>query len=270
MLDLDVFQENGRGSSIESFDFLKRNGVAVAYMRGPQAIAAHLESVYRRRGLRERRLTEGEHPRWTHSFVVPEVIVDGVERAMSFFSEILIIPSEPPLKSLIALGFYKAPRPGQPAMEWENAPAGALVNRAKYQRDDAAFSELVDALTRVIRRHPWYAFFGEMVVSVPGHRADVRSFGERIAAAVALAIDRPLLPISAVTRVRPEAKSASRAEMDLSHQFVVDGEVAGKVVILIDDVYMTGRTMKNAAAALSDSGARLVLGLVAARTMKAS
>ncbi len=268
-LELDAFAEDSRGSSIESFDIVAHGPAAIAYMRGPRAAADQIKSVFRTDGLVTRTLAESEQPQWTHSFEFPVESSERVRRALAFFSEILIIPIQPPLRSLIALGFYKNPKLGQAPNDWENAPAGDMINRAKYQSDDAAHRKLIDELVRVVKRHRWYSTHGQVVVSVPGHQSVNSSYGERLAEGVARELGRPLVKIRALSDSRPAAKSAARAELDLSHEFEVAGDVVGKVVILVDDVYMTGRTMNNAAAALADSGARAVLGLVGARTMKA-
>lgn len=269
MWDSDEFQEDSRGSSVEKWEIAGSGETLIAYLRGPGAAAGHVESIYRAVGLRKRPLATGESPQWTHSLEFPNEIRDRVSRALSFLSDKLLIPVAPPLRCLFALGFYKSPEPGVDPMRWPNAPAGDLVHRAKYRSDDAAFDSLVASLSAVIRAHPWYGKHGDLVVSVPGHAEGFR-FGERLAESVADSVGRPLVKIVARSETRTEAKSASRAELDLSHEFSITEDVSGKVVILIDDVYMTGRTLKNAAAVLSDSGARAVLGLVAARTMKAS
>jgi phosphoribosylpyrophosphate synthetase len=61
-----------------------------------------------------------------------------------------------------------------------------------------------------------------------------------------------------------------RAPNGESDGFKVDGDANGKTVVLIDDVYRTGRTFDDAAAALKGAGADCVLGLVATCTFTAS
>ncbi|MBI2692592.1 MAG: hypothetical protein HYX29_11690 [Solirubrobacterales bacterium] len=271
IIDFASFFPDGRGDPLERFEWADSDEKsATLLLRGPSAVATQLKLCFGASGIERRELEPADSPDWTHRFEVPTELVEDVQPMLELLSRTLLIPCEAPMYALIALGFYKDPRSSSNSMEWNNAPAGELIARAKYAKDAGKLDELVTELADVIETHPLYADHGQAVISVPGHRSAQVSFSEVLAAAVAERTQLPLVKVSGQSAERPQAKSEERANLDLSHEFVVEGDISGKVVIVVDDVYMSGKTMKNIAAVLSDSGARAVIGLVGARTLKAS
>jgi len=115
----------------------------------------------------------------------------------------------------------------------------------------------------------------EALVAVPLDSARQRARGynqaERIARAVARRMKLPLLPASALRRVRPTTTQIglSRQERrdNMKDAFAANRVlVDGRRVLLIDDVMTTGATLDSCARALRAAGARDVLALTVART----
>lgn len=189
----------------------------------------------------------------------------------------------------LSRGPYAAPAPRCPACR--NQPAGGvrstasllryrrttrrLLHRLKYSgRDDLAAPLGADLGARVLAlgaaqgRPP-----PDLVVHVPMHRWRRwrRGFdqAERLAAAVARALARPhaaALRRARATRALHGVPRDLRAAV-VAGAFVVDDPtlVAGKAVLLVDDIRTSGATLRAAAAALLAAGAASVDAAVAAR-----
>lgn len=150
-------------------------------------------------------------------------------------------------------------------------PLDAVILALKFRR--------LDYLGRHLAQELAAAFGGEagqadLVVPVPLHwtRRVARGFdqAERIATPLAVRLG---LPAAGVLRRRratgAQARLGREARLtNLSGAFRVDRPraVAGRRVLLVDDVATTGATLEAAASALRSAGAAGVLALTAART----
>jgi predicted amidophosphoribosyltransferase len=144
-----------------------------------------------------------------------------------------------------------------------------MVNMAKYYGHPDAFNDLVDSLAHVITEHPMYAG-ADFIVAAPGHKNSVRSFGEQLAEAVAKKVAKPIVRPTTASTERPAAKEREQgaAARSLEGEFSFGNEVAGRVLVIVDDVCRSGGTMSAIAKAARDAGAVSVLGLVGAQTMR--
>jgi len=128
---------------------------------------------------------------------------------------------------------------------------------------------LRDLLVEVVNRHPLLCDVAA-IAAVPGHDSKILSFGARLAAAVARALGKPLVPCSSLTDFRPPAKGLDpddRASM-IRNKFACKEHVGGQSLLIVDDVYSSGSTADEAARALRVAGATQVASLCAVRTMK--
>jgi ComF family protein len=116
----------------------------------------------------------------------------------------------------------------------------------------------------------------ELIIPVPLHPRRYKQRGYNQSALLAYELGKifhlPLLP-SGLTRVKyilPQAqtKSVQERRNNLEHAFVSrDAAVAGKQIVLIDDVATSGATLEACAEALKIAGAKSVWGLVLAREL---
>lgn len=116
----------------------------------------------------------------------------------------------------------------------------------------------------MIGRHPIYREC--VLATVPGHNAKVTSNGERVAAGVARRLELPLIKTAARTALRPEAKSGEA--FDFTGEFSMDETASLQAVLIVDDLYHSGKTMSEAAAAARRAGALSVHGIAGVRTMR--
>ena len=151
-------------------------------------------------------------------------------------------------------------------------PAGGLVRNLKYR----GVSRLAEPMGRQMVR----AFEGlqpahiDCVVPVPMHIRRTRRRGVNhallLAQAVAAGLELPLEEALVRTRNTRQQARLSDAERlhNLDGAFAVAGDVAGRRVLLVDDVCTTGATANACAAALLQSEASAVLLLCFAEARK--
>lgn len=160
-------------------------------------------------------------------------------------------------------------------LEWCAAFTGAArasVHALKYDGE----RRLAAPLGRLMaRRWREVGIGGELLVPVPVHVARRRERGFDQAELLARVVGEALgLPISTALQrasrtVAQHGLSRGARAGNVGHAFAVDqrlaGAVAGRWLILLDDVVTTGSTLAACAGALYGSGARAVSALTLAR-----
>ena len=258
------FFADGRGNRLESYGIrtVKNSEEERLYLCGPNEVATQIQWIAPCRPMR----LQDDHVRdWTHRFSYATGVPETVVQTLDLFKEVLVLCVPGGVDAAIALDWYN-PESHEDPMQWEDTYAGSLVYRGKYRGDSEAREELAERLSDVISAHPTYAA-ADYILSVPGHDQTFRSFGERLAGRVAELADKPLVSVKATSLVRNAAK-AREPGATLEEEFVVGTEVAGRVVVVVDDVWGHGDTMRAIAEKAKEQGARAVLGVVGARRMR--
>lgn len=166
-------------------------------------------------------------------------------------------PESTPLRGLFALSWYEG--------AWRQ-----MLHRFKFQGKRSLARPLGNWLGRLLLEQACWK--PALVVPVPLHRRRLRERGYNqahlLARFVAAALGAPLCPL--LTRIRPTA-----AQSTLSHRHRLENvrgvflcreaPLPGGKALLVDDIYSTGATMREAAAALQQQGLT-VYGAVAAFT----
>jgi ComF family protein len=149
--------------------------------------------------------------------------------------------------------------------------AREAVQSLKYRGMTALGAPMAAFLAKAVRG---YDLTADVIVPVPLAGLRERTRGYNQAAVLAQALGRELgLPVRsrALRRSRntaPQARSADAQERsrNVAGAFRArPGEVAGRRVLLVDDVTTTGATLGACASALKEGGARSVWGLAFAR-----
>ena len=177
---------------------------------------------------------------------------------------------------LVVLGdYWTDPGGDHPGAEPVRTEVGELVHRAKDSGDEAAAAELGRVLARLVGRSlPPSAGPAPLVVGVPSHPAPAVDLPAVLAAALAAAgigEHRPGLLVR--HRRTPKlrdiaADPARRYDMAVEAGYEVTEPVAGRSVVLVDDVILTGATLRFIAAKLRTAGAASVTAAAAARTRR--
>ncbi|MDR2164507.1 MAG: ComF family protein [Zoogloeaceae bacterium] len=151
-------------------------------------------------------------------------------------------------------------------------PVDRLVLAFKYQAQFALARWWAEELGA---RLDAAAAEADMVAPVPLHPARLAERGYNQAHVLARHLARELgLPLDAACLVKHRAtppQSASNRKtrrQNLKNAFTVVGDVDGRRVLLVDDVFTTGATLDEAARCLKQRGAATVLAVTVARTLK--
>jgi predicted amidophosphoribosyltransferase len=129
------------------------------------------------------------------------------------------------------------------------------LHRAKYRRKEKDVNSISSELAEIIVSHPLYEK-AELIAVVSGRRHDC-SF--RLGSKVSHLVAKKCITLAMQNRCEADSRFLL-TEPDL----VMDREV-----ILIDDVYRTGDTLRDAAQVLRRAGARQILGLTCTCTVSA-
>jgi ComF family protein len=150
-------------------------------------------------------------------------------------------------------------------------PVRQAIHRLKYSNLTVVAPTLALLLQRAYADAGWSA---DLVAPVPLHPARQRQRGynqaERLARPLARVLALPLVP-GCLRRVRATADQigldagARRANVAGAFAVAQPGSVAGRTVLIIDDVATTGCTLDACGRALLDAGATAVYALVLAR-----
>lgn len=171
--------------------------------------------------------------------------------------------------------YWTSPRAGSAGGVPARTEVGELVHRAKDLSDEAAAAELGRRLARLARRLlPPQAGPLPLVIGVPSHPAptvDLPAVLAEALVAVGIGEHRPSL---IVRRHRTQklrdlgADAARRLDTVAAAGYEVTEPVAGRAVVLVDDVILTGTTLRFIAAKLQAEGAGPVTAAAAARTRR--
>lgn len=169
------------------------------------------------------------------------------------------------LDAAMALDFYKQPEVG--TGELENTEIGELVQRMKYWKSNPserrrAGSLLSDKLADLVADHPEFRR-ATAIVAVPSTNSRV---SEKLGASVAYRLELPTVKARETTGSTVTVKNGGGA----SKRYECAPEAAGESVLVIDDVYQSGGSMRSIARAARMVGAAEVRGLVCARNLRSN
>ncbi|MGK3199921.1 ComF family protein [Amycolatopsis sp. MEPSY49] len=210
-------------------------------------------------------------PAWTHRLCLPDH-VDPVP-LLDLLERVLVLRAIQDLDAVIALDFYSQPNlNGEQGLTYTTI--GALINAIKYKalrKEEVAEagSRLTAPLVEVVRAHPWFRT-ADLVLAVPGHDPNQVAASVRIGVTVAKHVELPhALPRNRRSGFRKSVKDmAGEERAELLDGFAIDEDLTGRTVLVVDDVFHTGCTMRGVARAARLAGASTVLGLTGARNWR--
>ena len=160
-----------------------------------------------------------------------------------------------------------------------SGPLRDAIHAFKYERQPALAPLLARYLVAVYAAPPWSTLSPPItaIVPVPLHeqRLAVRGYNQSELLAVSLgrAVGVPVQP-TWLTRQRDTLQQVGlgprERHANVAGAFVATAEVSGQRLLLIDDVYTTGATLRACAAAARAAGAQAVYGLTLAQPVRKS
>lgn len=167
--------------------------------------------------------------------------------------------------------FYSRARQAAPFAE----PLSTLVDRLKYGHTAELAQPMARLLARQLKRdharEKW-----DLIVPVPLHRVRERERGYNQSALITRHLGKMIgwpVAVRAMVRHRRTKSQTRLGRADRMRNVVgafscpEPALVAGKRILLLDDVYTTGSTMNESARALIEAGAESVFALAVARAM---
>lgn len=166
------------------------------------------------------------------------------------------------------------------ATDYQNPQARETLHALKYSHIRSAAEPISEILAYYVTElilHHGLPTENTIIVPIPIHKSRLRARGYNQSLLIAELLQLKLLNEIAVVpdalvRVRPtksqtELKNYDEREKNVLGSFAVQNEesIAGKTVLLFDDVYTSGATMREAARELKRAGVRRVIGLVFAK-----
>ena len=143
------------------------------------------------------------------------------------------------------------------------------ILRLKTRYDTDVAEGFATEMAELVRREYGGIPF-DLITSVPLHRKDLRQRGFDQAAGLAQALarimQRPYVPtLTKLTHTEPQKElTAIRRKGNLLGVFDVTADVAGRTILLVDDVITTGSTLDECAKMLKIYGAEEVYAITAA------
>jgi ComF family protein len=163
--------------------------------------------------------------------------------------------------------------PGSPLAEWRaSAQFGGPIQKAihayKYKNQRRMAVPLTDRLIAVLEQSGWQP---TLITAAPLHESRLRERGYNQAALLAerlaQASDLPFRGeiIRRVRATRPQVGLNARDRQEnVADAFAAQRTAAGESILIVDDVYTTGATLRACAHALREAGAACVWGLAVA------
>lgn len=257
---------NSQCGRVERFAIETVGRATLIYLDAHPLAVEHLRLV-----LDARRIRMPQGHEWPDALIVIEPMVAWADDLLRLLSEVVILQAPEAVNVGLALDWYQERTPDDD--DWLYTERGHLVHNAKYEywrldppELEAIERELARIMASVVDRHVLYRDVAA-VVTTPSSIVRNTSSAERTAGYLAEITGLPLVRTTGKTAIRPQRKSGT--DFDLTDEFIVDPtHVRGQSVVLVDDLYRHGGTMRGVALAARRAGARLVVGLVGARTMR--
>jgi pyrimidine operon attenuation protein/uracil phosphoribosyltransferase len=270
----DAFVADRRGNRLADYEIRSRIDGHEILLRGPIEVARQLTAIHSH-NYRLQLAENLDRTWWTHRLIATDAVDPSIVDLLALLQNVLTVPAPTGVDILIALDWYKLRTEDVDPSDWPNTATGELVSRGKYyfrnnaELQSAVGRTLVRAMISVVERHPAYNA-ADLVVVVPGHDRARVSFGARLAVSVAARRGIGHVKLYSRQPFRPAAKAMEPKERAraLRGEFGTDADLSGKRVIVADDVYQSGATMREAARAARAAGADAVLGLAAVRTVR--
>lgn len=155
--------------------------------------------------------------------------------------------------------------------EWGRTRLGELAYRLKYLGDTRALAPLVEQAHALCQAHPELADV-DALVPVPASTPRPQHPVQAVARALGARLGRPVWPVLA--KVRPtqpqkEMRTLAQKRANVAGAFALRGDVRGKALLVIDDLYDSGETLREVARVLRAGGAARLCVLTLTRTIHA-
>ncbi len=147
---------------------------------------------------------------------------------------------------------------------------GELVYRYKYAGDHVLAGDLAARWVDLLAQHPELPRLGAVVAIPPSTQRSfdpVTALANALAARLSLPFLKGILNKTRATRPQKEMTSLAQKRANVAGAFALNGDVRGKKLLLVDDLYDSGATLCEAARVLARAGAGAIVVLTLTKTI---
>ncbi|MDH4138167.1 MAG: HEAT repeat domain-containing protein, partial [Anaerolineae bacterium] len=155
--------------------------------------------------------------------------------------------------------------------DWRRSQVGELAFRLKYRQDKTVLPALVEHLLALCAAYPVLTNI-DALVPVPPSKPRASDPVRTLADALGTRLDQPVWPVLAKTRPsapQKEMRTLVQKQANVAGAFALQGQVRGKRLLVLDDLYDSGTTLEEATRVLRQGGAVRVYVLTLTRTIHA-
>jgi ATP-dependent DNA helicase RecQ len=155
--------------------------------------------------------------------------------------------------------------------DWSRSQVGELAFRLKYRQDKTVLPALVEHLLALCAAYPVLTNI-DALVPVPPSKPRASDPVRTLADALGTRLDQPVWPVLAKTRPsapQKEMRTLVQKQANVAGAFALQGQVRGKRLLVLDDLYDSGTTLEEATRVLRQGGAVRVYVLTLTRTIHA-
>ncbi len=166
-----------------------------------------------------------------------------------------------------ALDFHSAYK----GADWNRSGIGDLVYRFKYESDASVLPKLIEHTRSLFAAQPEMNHF-DLIVPVPSSTPRAFSPVHEFCKALSNAVRKPVQPCVVKTRqTKPqkEMRTLPQKRDNVAGAFAVNGDITGKRILLVDDLFDSGATLEEITKILLRSKAARVNALTLTRTIHA-
>jgi hypothetical protein len=155
--------------------------------------------------------------------------------------------------------------------DWSRSQVGELAFCLKYRQDKTVLPALVEHLLALCAAHPVLTNV-DALVPIPPSKPRAFDPVRTLADALGTRLDQPVWPVLAKTRPsaqQKEMRTLVQKQANVAGAFALQGQVRGKRLLVLDDLYDSGATLEEATRVLRQGGAVRVYVLTLTRTIHA-
>ncbi|MFO3797663.1 MAG: helix-turn-helix domain-containing protein, partial [Anaerolineales bacterium] len=176
----------------------------------------------------------------------PSSLSTAAKKDIDAISSFLASPHPRPLHGNWNVGFALDFHSAYQGAEWNRSGVGELVYRLKYESDASVLPKLIEHVRNLFAAHPEMSQF-DLIVPVPS--STPRKFNPvyEFCQALSHVLNKPMRPCLVKTRqTRPqkEMKTLPQKRDNVAGAFAVDGDISGRSILLVDDLFDSGATLE--------------------------
>ncbi len=194
---------------------------------------------------------------------------EKTEETTNAIADFLVRPHPRPLQGNWDCGWALGFHSGFAGADWNRSAIGELTYRFKYQQEASALPAIVEHVMALRAAHPEFFKVDALLPappSTPRAHDPVSAWAEALSQKLGLPVWR-VLTKTRITSPQKEMHNAAQKRANVAGAFAARSAVAGKGVLVLDDLFDSGATLEELTRVLRQAGATKVHVLTLTRTI---